>query len=60
MDAREIRKEFFKSIKRVDRPRYVEEEVLYDTEQQGRKRFERKVFTHVVGASDRHILLRSK
>jgi len=57
MDARDIRREFFRSIRKVQ---HVPESVPHDTEEQGRKRFNRKVFTYVVGTSDRHILRRSK
>ncbi len=57
MDIKEVRAEFFQSTRRV---RYVREKALHDTEEQGRSRFERKVFTYVVGASNRHILRRWK
>ena len=57
MSPTEIREEHRQSTRKV---RYVREEIPYDTEEQGRVRFERKVLTYVVGASDRHVLRRRK
>ncbi len=60
MDVQDVRQGFFNSIRRVDDPTYVKEDVPYDTEEQGRARFERKVLTYVAGAGERHILRRKK
>lgn len=45
MSPQDIRKGFFDAVRKATSPVYVREEVLFETEDQGRVRFERKVLS---------------
>ncbi len=55
MDARDVRKGFLDAVRRVDKPKYVQEEPVEDTPEVIAQARNRKYFTYVAGEGDRYI-----
>jgi hypothetical protein len=60
MDAKEVQREFLSSIRRVDKPKYVREELPQETDEVKRRQYNRKYLSYVAGVSETHIRRRPK